>query len=149
MNTARKILTGLLVCTCLAASAQTAKDTKVKMIDRILGTWQIARIYDGKKEIATEAHTQGFQFNIEGKYKSMIGTETIDSGSYRINEANALLYLENEKNIVPGKNQKQVTWKISFSEKDNTMSMQGVGNQAKRYRYVFVKTKEGSGSATN
>ena len=141
------MLTGLLICLYLAAPAQTAKDTKVKMIDRILGTWQIEKIYDGKKEIATDAHTQGFQFNIEGQYKSTVGAEVLDSGSYRINENNSLLYLENKRNVVPGKNPQQVTWKISFE--NNTLTMQGQGPQAKRYKYVFVKTKEGSGSATN
>jgi hypothetical protein len=147
MKTVQKILTGLFVCLYMAAPAQTAKDTKVKMIDRILGTWQIDKIYDGKKEIATEAHTQGFQFNIEGHYKSMVGSELLDSGSYRINESNSLLYLENKRNAVPGNAQAQVTWKISFA--NNTMSLQGYGPQAKRYKYVFVKTKEGSGSAPN
>lgn len=144
MKTIHGILTGLFVCLCIVGSAQSAKDMKVKMIDRILGTWKITKIYDGKKEIApSDSTAHQFIFNQEGHYKTTVGKSTIDSGSYRVNENTSLLYLENRKNIMPGSTPAQDTWKVSFTNDTMTMLGQGTGH-AKRFKYVFIKTKDGS-----
>ena len=144
MKTIQGILTGLLACMCVLGSAQTAKDVKIKSIDRIRGTWKIEKIYDGKKEISpSDSTSHTFIFNQDGHYKSTVGKSTIDSGSYRLNENSSLLYLENKKSILPGSTPTQDTWKISFA--NNTMTMLGQGSKhANRFKYVFVKTKDGS-----
>ena len=71
---------------------------------------------------------------------------TIDSGSYRISESHALLYLESKGRFAKGSNNpttsNQETWLISFQGHDvMNMGMRGPGtNNGKQFRHVFRRS---------
>ena len=114
----------------------TKKKTPTKIIEFIVGEWEAEEVYQGKKEVSgtdTVAQVQLFEFNREGKYFQYTGNEKIDSGSYRLNEQDAILYLESAEYDAPTSG-----WRISFSE-DGKMFLRKIDDteHAESYKYVY------------
>jgi hypothetical protein len=89
------------------------------------------------------------EFGQDGKYSlgsaGQNGTvEPIDSGSYRLNEQNGVLYLESTSD--DGQvSQMPSEWSIDI--KENNMKISGRGNDhARQYEYHYQKVKEGLGT---
>lgn len=133
-----------------AAWAQTAGQTPKtgsnhKVIERIAGTWKLQQIVDdNKKATGSQQHPdtrsnafQMLEFAPDGRYKSSNGTQAVDSGSYRINEEHALLYLESDAHQDPSE------WLITFG-RDKRLTLQARGDaRHKGFRYVYQQTREG------
>ena len=127
------------------------KQGVIKLIASIVGKWQLDETVDKTKKTQIEKDTSGMdwiEFRPDGKYKSGSGgqtaaTQPIDSGSYRLNEQNGILYLQSaisdgETSHVPSE------WTIFI--KDTVMKLSARGNShAGRYEYIYNKTKEGLG----
>jgi hypothetical protein len=113
----------------------TKKETPTKIIEFIVGEWEAEDVYKGNQEVgATDTLGTGaiIHFNREGKYTEYNGSEKLDSGSYRINESHALLYLESADGSEP------TTWKVSFSE-DGKMFLRKRDDTAvaESFKYVY------------
>ena len=113
----------------------TKKETPTKIIEFIVGEWEAEDVYKGSQEVgATDTLGVGaiIHFNREGKYTEYNGSEKLDSGSYRINESHALLYLESADGSEP------TTWKVSFSE-DGKMFLRKRDDTAvaESFKYVY------------
>ena len=67
-------------------------------------------------------------------------TTSIDSGSYRVNEQHGILYMESDADdITP------TEWAISINK--DKLTLTGRGEKADtRYKYVYVKEKDGVGT---
>jgi hypothetical protein len=160
MKTLKIIVAALCFCSfvCLNAVAQdqskkTDKPTRVqnkKIIEQLPGTWKVSRIYDGKQDVTppdSAAHEQ-YVFDYEGRYKNYVGTELVGEGSYRISESTALLYLQPDDAYVSTKRSTQQTWKVTVI--GDALTLQGTGaKEAKRFKYVFARTKNDNASAEN
>jgi hypothetical protein len=120
-----------------------------KLIESIVGTWQLSATLDKNKKNQPTKDTVGLawiEFKADGKYRSGAngsnGTmQPVDSGSYRLNEQQEILYLEasTDKGQI---SHPPAEWSISV--KKDVMTLEGMGSgHAQRYRYVYNKTKEG------
>jgi hypothetical protein len=113
----------------------TKKQTPTKIIEFIVGEWEAEDVYKGDQEV-TNTDTLGtgslLHFDREGKYTQYNGTEKLDSGSYRINESHALLYLESADGSEP------TTWKVNFSD-DGKMFLRKRDDTAvaESFKYVY------------
>lgn len=115
----------------------TKQNTPVKIIEYIVGTWQVEGIYKDKKDISgtdTVGSHQVLEFNREGRYVSHSGNEKLDSGAYRLNENHSILYLESETGEEP------VEWKVSFNE-NGKMTLQPMSTypHAESFRYIYTR----------
>lgn len=116
--------------------AQQASQAGQKVIDLMVGTWQISKVYDGKKELKSDADStiQTLEFTREAKYIARTNQQKVDSGLFRVNENHKLLYLESAGND----NAPPVEWAISI--KDNILTMAGRGTpHAARFKYLYVR----------
>jgi hypothetical protein len=141
----------MLVGTSRAQEGQGGgKKTNKKLIEQIVGVWQLQGTVDkAKKNAVPRKDTIGMEwteFRPDGRYKSGSngqagGMQPIDSGSYRLNEEHSLLYLQSDLD------KKEVShapseWALSL--KGETMTLVGQGStHAKRYQFVYKKVKEG------
>jgi hypothetical protein len=123
----------------------TAKETPVKIIEYIPGTWVIDHVYKGKDlaQNDTLAKNQKIEFNREGRFVSFSENEKIDSGAYRINEEHAILYMASV-----GDNKKPVEWDVWF-DKDGTMTMKKRRTEKDGQDLGFVYRREGSTTSSN
>jgi hypothetical protein len=124
------------------------------LIEAVVGTWQLQETVDkNQKKGQTRKDTLGIawiEFRPDGKYRSGAngtgGTiEPIDSGSYRLNEQQGILYLEAnaDKDAV---SHPPSEWSITV--KKNVLTLEGKGSaHAQRYRYIYNKTKDGLSTA--
>ena len=144
----KMLFTGLvLFASCYYAVAQGAKDMKSKLRDKIAGVWKLESVVDPKTNKDAGADSTSVQerdFDLEGHYISKNGKNvTVDSGSYRISESHALLYLESKGRFAKGSGNpttsNQETWLISFQGHEvMNMGMRGPGtNNGKQFRHVF------------
>jgi hypothetical protein len=116
--------------------------TPMKNIEKVVGTWEASGIFNGAKDL-TDTDTVGinssFEFTRENKYLSYSDREQIDSGTFKLNEVQNVLYLESA-----GGNE-VAEYKIRFD--DNTMTlqpMQSADANAQRFRYVYTRKASGS-----
>jgi hypothetical protein len=145
----KMFLTGLIVFSTCFAFAQGAKDVKTKLRDKIAGVWKLEGVYDPKtnKDAGADSTSiQEYKFDLESHYAAKNDKNvTVDSGSYRISESHALLYLESKGRFATGSNNpttsNQETWLISFQGNDTmNMGMRGQGtNNGKQFRHVFKR----------
>jgi hypothetical protein len=122
----------------------TKKKTPVKIIQYIVGTWEVEEIHKGNKDI-TDTDTVGLhqtiEFNREGRYVSHSGTEKIDSGAYRLNENHSILYLESEIGSEPQE------WDVAFNKNgDMTLRPRGTYPHAESFKYIYSRTSTGNQS---
>ncbi len=117
------------------------KNVADKLFSDVVGTWRIETIYDGKKDITSKDTTeiQWLEFEGDGRYKSVTGTHATDSGSYRANENQRVLYLQSDLD-----KDNPVEWKVDLKDNNMTLSQQKGNAHAKRFRYVYIKTKDQS-----
>jgi hypothetical protein len=135
------------------AQDKTAKDfpkraETVKLIELIVGTWQLNGIVDnaknpnkGRDKGTANNGMQILEFDRDGRYKVNNSTNAVDSGSYRMNEQQGILYLESDADDIS-----PAEWSIAVNK--NVMSLtgrntEGGNQQTKRFKYVYNKTKEG------
>jgi hypothetical protein len=76
--------------------ANTRKETPAKLIELLVGEWEIARGAAASGNQAKDG--QRLTFTEEARYIMHSGSEKIDSGAYRMNEQLHNLYLESETN---------------------------------------------------
>jgi hypothetical protein len=151
----RRTLVGtFLICLAglSAAVAQNAKNLPEKNIERIIGTWKVARIMSGGTEVAKNPTSgQWIEFREDGKYVNK--TTSLDSGSFRMNETQSVLYLESVVNPSTTKNEdhKTVEWDVTL--KEDTMTLQQHQGSGKGHRdtmkYVYMKIADGSTARKN
>jgi hypothetical protein len=118
------------------------KGTPVKIIESIVGKWQVDRVLKGDKDITnsdTLVLNRAIEFNRENQYTIMSGNEETEHGSFRVNENQSSLYLERENS------QEATEWKVSFNN-NGTMTLQQTGTHphADSFKYVYVKTSTAS-----
>jgi|GEM_PF-3334063 len=117
------------------ANVNTEQSTPEKIIHFIPGTWEVEAVFRGKEDITdsdTLAKNQTLEFTREGRYMINSGKERIDSGAFRVNEQDKILYLASDFN------ETTTEWKISF-DKTAAMTLQlkdGVVH-GERFRYVY------------
>jgi hypothetical protein len=116
--------------------------TPVKIIEKVVGTWEASGIFNGNKNV-TDTDTVGlnrsFEFTRENKYLSYSDREQIDSGTYKLNEVQNILYLESAAG------NEVVEYNVSFD--DETMTLQPTQSSAansQRFRYVYTRKSEGA-----
>jgi hypothetical protein len=128
------------------SNVNTAKQTPVKIIEYIPGTWVINQVLKGKEDVTdtdTLAPNEMIEFNREGRYTSFSGKEKIDSGAYRINEDHAVLYLASE-----GDNEKPTEWNVWFG-KDGTMTMRPKDTSNKEESFTYVYRRNDTETSSN
>lgn len=116
-------------------------ETPTKNIEKVVGTWEVTGIYKGTKNI-TDTDTVGlnrsFEFTRENKFISYSDSEQIDSGYFKLNEIQNVIYLESA-----GDNE-VVEYKIRFD--NNTMTLQpseSADAHAQRFKYVYTRKSDG------
>ncbi|MBT1705905.1 hypothetical protein [Chryseosolibacter indicus] len=123
----------------------TDKKTPVKIIEYIPGTWTIEQVLRGKEDVTatdTLAQNQRLEFNREGRYLSYSGQEKIDSGSYRLNEQQAVLYLESEANDRPSE------WNVWFDPAGTmTLKMRSGSVHGESFKYIY--RRDGTTTTSN
>jgi hypothetical protein len=130
------IMSLVMVFIATGSFAQQASQAGQKVIDLMVGTWQISKVFDGKKELKSDADTtiQTMEFTREAKYISRTNQQKVDSGLFRVNENHKILYLESagDSDAPP------VEWAISI--KDNILTLAGRGTpHAARFKYQYVR----------
>jgi hypothetical protein len=117
-------------------------ETPTKNIEKVVGVWEVTGIYKGTKNI-TDTDTVGinrsFEFTRENKFISYSDSEQIDSGYFKLNEVQNLIYLESAVGNEVSE------YKIRFD--DNTMTLQPAESadaHAQRFRYVYTRKSDGS-----
>lgn len=80
----------------------TQQHTPVKMIEYLVGEWQIDAADDGGGNSNEQAGPgEKITFTAEARYIVHQGNQKVDSGAYRMNEQLSNLYLESELNETP------------------------------------------------
>ncbi|HEY0742645.1 MAG TPA: hypothetical protein VGD40_14330 [Chryseosolibacter sp.] len=117
-------------------------ETPTKNIEKVVGEWEVTGIFRGSKDITntdTVGINRSFEFTRENKYISYAENEQIDSGTFKLNEVQNVIYLESATGG-------DVTeYKIRFD--DNTMTLQpseSADANAQRFRYVYTRKSDGS-----
>ncbi len=115
----------------------TKRETPVKVIEFIVGTWEIQSVYKNQKNITNADTLVSFtriRFNRENQYRAFHDEQDVDSGTFRLNETHSVLYLESADGGEPQ------SWNVSFH--GNTMILQPAetANAFDRsFRYVYVR----------
>lgn len=123
----------------------TDRKTPVKIIEYIPGTWAIEQVKRGKEDVTstdTLAQNQTLEFNREGRYLSYSGQEKIDSGAYRLNEQQAILYLESETNDKPSE------WNVWF-DPSGTMTLRMRDGSKHGESFTYIYRRQGTATTSN
>ncbi|HEY8936490.1 MAG TPA: hypothetical protein VIM65_14770 [Cyclobacteriaceae bacterium] len=137
------IILYFFLATVFSVSAQSsAGNVAVKLIDDLVGSWKLSKVYDGKKEISTKSQ-KGIidlvEFTRENMYMLRTNDATADSGFFRTNEIDQLLYLESA-NKVDGNGNTTDEWGLRLNK--NTMTLfRREPIELRRFRYVYRKIK--------
>jgi hypothetical protein len=122
--------------------APVKNETPTKNIEKVVGAWEVSGIYKGTKNITntdTVGLNRSFEFTRDNKFISYSDNEQIDSGYFKLNEVQNLIYLESAGGG-------EVTeYKIRFD--NNTMTLQPAESadaHAQRFRYVYTRKSDGS-----
>ena len=134
-----------LILICTSIKAQDSKKTPAKIIDKIVGAWKIQKITSGKEEVAKNPTSgQWIEFRSDGTYLNH--STSIDSGSYRVNENQSIVYLESVVNKNSSKNTtKQITeWTIAFADDGMIMQRRSTGKRehVDQMNYFYTKIGE-------
>ena len=81
-------------------AVNTEQETPVKMIEQLVGEWQLDGSQGGNSPQANNG-TQRLVFTEEARYIAYSGNQKVDSGAFRMNEQLRNLYLESEANEQP------------------------------------------------
>lgn len=125
-----------------AEAIHSEKEPPTKIIAAIVGTWEVNGVYHGDKDITntdTVGTNERMEFNREAKYMSYSGNERIDSGTYRLNESHAILYLESATGQEPSE------WNVTLSNNNLTLQPRGAAtSHAQGFKYVYTRTSGGT-----
>lgn len=125
------------------SEVNTEQETPTKMIEYLVGDWQVERIVSGQQDV-TNNHggvNQTLRFTNEARYIRQSGNQKIDSGAYRMNEQLNNLYLESETNEQPEE------WEVAFESGRMTLSRKANGNNNANgdLKYVYRRTSTSQG----
>jgi hypothetical protein len=127
----------LSLCFIDSKGQERKADVAEKLFGDLVGTWRIQTVFDGKKDITKtdSSSIQWVEFTEDGRYRSAVGKNPSDSGSYRVNENHHILYLQSDAH-----KDNPAEWQMDF--KDNNMILTGKDPRTQRYKYVYIKTKD-------
>lgn len=131
------IVIGIFTATLRAQDAKSAPD---KNIETIVGTWKIQRILSGNKEVAKNPTSgQWIEFKSEGTYVNH--STSLDSGSYRLDENQSILFLESSIHTNPDKNSpKEIgEWSIAFQDATMTLQRRDKKQHVDKMKYIYVR----------
>jgi hypothetical protein len=113
--------------------ANTEKKSPGKMIDYLVGEWEIDKVLSGKKDVTDRKGGDGqtLTFTQEARYIMYSGNEKIDSGAYRMNEQTGSLYLESESDEEPHE------WKVDFKSGRMILSLKQDALHGENLRYIY------------
>lgn len=125
--------------------AQRSTEEPTKAIEKIVGKWQLQKVYAGGREIAPNPNSglqTWIEFKRDGTYEQ--NAEETDRGSYRLNENHSILYLESAEN----KESSSATSAHSVNEyaiaiKDDVLTMQSKGDDnadSGTVKYVYARS---------
>ena len=121
-------------------SINTKQETPVKVIEFIIGTWDIAAVYKNSKNITNEDTLIGLsqiRFNRENQYTAYHEGQEVDSGTFRLNENHSILYLESRDGSEPQ------SWNVSFENNMMTLQPGETANAFDRsFRYVYARKED-------
>jgi hypothetical protein len=114
-------------------SQNPAREAKKKFSDMV-GAWQLREVINKNNESVskTTTHLEWILFTREGRFRSKLGS-ALDSGSYRMNEPNSILYLQSDTN------NKTAQWHVSFAPGQMTLTEKD--NPRDPFKYVYVRSK--------
>lgn len=125
-----------------AEAVHSEKEPPTKIIAAIVGTWDVEGIFKGDKDISntdTVGTNQRIEFDREAKYISYSGNERIDSGTYRLNENHAILYLESATDQEPSE------WNVTLSNNSLTLQPRGAAtSHAQSFKYIYTRASGGT-----
>ena len=122
--------------------APVKNETPTKNIEKVVGVWEVTGIYKGTKNITntdTVGLNRSFEFTRDNKFISYSDNEQIDSGYFKLNEVQNVIYLESAGGA------DVMEYKIRFD--DDTMTLQAAESSdahAQRFRYVYTRKADGS-----
>ena len=136
----------LFAASVLGLQAQNAKNLPSKKIGSIVGTWKVQKILSGANEVAKNPTSgQWIEFRSDGKYVNQ--AMSLDSGSFRLDENQSLLFLESsihsgEKKDTP----KEIgEWMVGFTNDTMTLQRKNTGQQhADKMKYVYIRIADGA-----
>jgi hypothetical protein len=108
-----------------------------KIVEHIVGTWQVDKVYKGNKDISntdTVGSNQTLVFDTELKYVRYSNNEKIDSGLYRLNENHSILYLESASGGEPSE------WRVGFTGNGMILQPRENSPHAANFKYFYTKT---------
>jgi hypothetical protein len=144
------VLAFLFACTSIRA--QDSKKTPDKIIDKVVGAWKIQKITSGKEEVAKNPTSgQWIEFRSNGTFLNQ--ATSIDSGSYRIDENQSIVYLESVVNKDPEKTTSNMIteWSIAFVNDAMIMQRRSTGKRehADRMKYFYTRVGEEQKAVNN
>lgn len=115
-------------------SINTRQATPVKIIETIPGTWKADKILQNNKDVSTSnaAGNQIIEFGSEARYVIRNGTNVVDSGGYRVNESQSILYLESVTT------RKVIEWDINFANDNMTLESKSPASDSRKYIYSRI-----------
>jgi len=125
----------------LSANAQSsAGNVSSKLVDGLVGSWKLSKVYDGKKEVSTKSQKgiiDQVEFTREYKYMLRMNDAVTDSGFFRTNEIDHLIYLQSATKL---EDHTPDEWKAQLNKNSLTISRRQP-TEAKRFRYMYIKVK--------
>lgn len=102
----------------------------VKLIERLYGVWQAVGSQAPGQNNANAQSDLSIEFNPEAKYVLKRGNQIVESGSYRVNEQQEVIYLENSVNKKP------VEWRVKLNGGNLVMTTRET-DQGKSKKYTY------------
>jgi hypothetical protein len=125
----------------LSTNAQSsAGNVSVKLVDGLVGSWKLSKVYDGKKEIPTKSQKgiiDQIEFTRNNMYMFRTNDASSDSGFFRTNEIDKLLYLETANKLEDNTTDE---WSLQINKNTITLSRREPA-ELRHFRYVYVKRK--------
>lgn len=138
------LLLGLSLFTSSLFAQEANKTPTIKLIEKVAGVWKVTQVNDGKKNIAQTVDStaiESIEFTREAKYIIRNKTQRLDSGLYRINEQQKVLYLESKLSS----NTPPAEWGLDVN--GNTLVMTGKSSEAtKNFKYTLTRTSHKAGT---
>jgi hypothetical protein len=124
----------------LKKAVNTNRQTPKKMIERLVGEWAIAGIYDGKNDVTKNqgGSGQNLTFTDEARFILRSGTQKIDSGAFRMNEQLRNIYLESEGT------KKVHEWDVTFRSDSLILTRAQGADKADNLKYIYIRQRESS-----
>jgi len=123
----------------ITTTAQSSSgNISAKLVDDLVGTWTLSKVFNGSKEMAVNDHVgiiERIEFTEENMYLSKNNEAKIDSGLFRTNEIDHLLYLETANKSTSNPT---TEWSIRVNKKRIILSRREP-MELRRYKYVYIR----------